>query len=384
MKITDIRVTLLRSSGPVWMDAVSTLGRALRASTIVQVETDEGITGIAEADSLGNPAVTRAVIETDLKPMLVGQDPAYIEGLYDMMYRRLFQRARRGPVMAAISGVDIALWDILGKATGRPVFQLLGGYRDRVQAYASGGFYQEGKSVEDLAQEMAGYVERGFNAIKMKIGRQPHRLLADADVCRASLRDDLERVRAVREVIGPDRLLMVDVNRCWDVPTALKMGRKLEELDVYFLEEPIDTDDVDGSARLAAALDLPIAGYESELSPTGFRELIDRGAVDVVQPDVIRTGGLTGCRRIAAYAALHHRPVTPHAFASALSTVANLHLLGAIPNGGLLEYCQYPSPMMTELLLDMPRIERDGTVALPLGPGLGVTLNPDALAKYAL
>ncbi|MDP8921950.1 MAG: mandelate racemase/muconate lactonizing enzyme family protein [Chloroflexota bacterium] len=384
MRINDIRVTLLQSDGPVWMDAVSILGQGLRASVLVQVDTDAGLTGIAEADWLGNAAVVATIVDTDLKPMLVGQDPAYIERLYDMMYRRLFQKARRGPVMAAISGVDIALWDLLGKATGRPVFQLLGGYRDRIRTYASGGFYAEGKTTDDLAREMAGYVERGFGAVKMKIGRLPHDLLAGAGICRTGLAEDLDRVRAVRAAIGPDRLLMVDVNRCWDVPTALKMGRKLEELDVHFLEEPITTDDVDGSAALAAALDLPIAGYESELSLTGFRQLIDRRAVDVVQPDVIRTGGFTGTRKIAAYAAAHHLPVTPHAFASALSTVANLHLLGGIENGGLLEYCQYPSPLMTDLLLGMPQVGRDGTVSLPVKPGLGVELNPAVIERYRL
>ena len=384
MKITDIRVTLLKSEGPVWMDAVNALGQGLRACSLVEIDTDEGLTGIAEADALGNAAIVKLIVEADLKPMLLGQDPAYIERLYDMMYRRLFQKARRGPVMAAMSGVDIALWDLLGKATGRPVFQLLGGYRDRVRAYASGGFYAEGKGVDDLAREMQGYVERGFTAAKMKIGRLPHELLAGSDVCRTGLGEDLERVRAVREVLGPDRLLMVDVNRCWDVPTALRMGRKLEELGVYFLEEPITTDDVDGSAAIAAALDLPVAGYESELSFTGFRELIDRRAVDVVQPDVIRTGGFTGTRKIAAYAAAHHRPVTPHAFASALSTVANLHLIAGIPNGGLLEYCQYPGPLMTELLVGMPQIERDGTVALPLKPGLGVELDRATIERYRL
>lgn len=382
MKITDVRASILAADGPVWMDAVNVLGRGPRTCVLVEIETDAGLTGVAEADSMGRPEVVKLIVEADLRPMLVGQDPALIERLYDMMYRRLFPRTRRGPVMAAMSGVDIALWDLAGKATGRPVYQLLGGYRDRVRAYASGGFYQEGKTIDDLVREMAGYVARGFTAAKMKIGRQPHELLADAHLCRTSLAEDLERVRAVREVLGPDRLLMVDVNRCWDLPTALKMGRRLEQLDVYFLEEPLSPDDVAGSARLAAALDLPIAGYETELSPTGFRELIERGAVDVVQPDVIRNGGFTETRRIAAFAAFHHLPVIPHAFSSALSTVANLHLLAAIPNGGLLEYCQYPSPLMTELVLDLPTIDGDGCVPLPSRPGLGVTLNPAALERY--
>lgn len=380
MRIRDVRATLLRFEGPAWMDALNVIGE--RRVVLVEVETDGGIVGLGEADALGAGHLVAAAVEQDVKPLLVGQDPAYIERLHDLLMRRLVLRARRGPVMAAIAGIDIALWDIFGKDVGRPVFQLLGGYRDRVTAYASGGFYAEGKGLDGLAAEMRGYVERGFTAVKMKIGRLPHELLAGADRCRTAPRDDLERVRLVREVLGPDRALMVDVNTCWDVPTALRLGRRLEELEVAFLEEPIAADDVAGSARLAAALDLPIAGYETELSPAGFVELIERGAIDVAQPDVIRTGGFTACRKIAAVAAARHLPVAPHAFASAVSTVANLHFLAALPNGGLFEYCQYPGPLMEELLDGMPAVDPDGTVSLPGGPGLGVELNRRVVERF--
>ena len=380
MKITDVRATLLRFDGPAWMDALNVIGE--RRVVLVEVETDGGLVGLGEADALGAGHLVAAAVEQDVRPLLVGQDPALIERLHDLLMRRLVLRARRGPVMAAIAGVDIAVWDIFGKDVGRPVYQLLGGYRDRVAAYASGGFYAEGKGLDELAAEARGYVDRGFGAMKMKLGRRPHELLFGADRCRTAPRDDLERVRVVREALGPDRALMVDVNTCWDVPTALRLGRQLEELDVAFLEEPISADDVAGSARLAAALDLPIAGYETELSPAGFVDLIERGAIDVAQPDVIRTGGFTACRRIAAVAAARHMPIAPHAFASAVSTVANLHFLASLPNGGLLEYCQYPGPLMDELLIGMPPVDADGTVALPTGPGLGVELNRAVVARF--
>ncbi|MFN8525760.1 MAG: mandelate racemase/muconate lactonizing enzyme family protein [Chloroflexota bacterium] len=378
MKITDIRLTLLRHGGPQWMDAVNVLEG--RACLLVEVDTDAGITGIAEAAGGGSAAVPHLINE--IKPMLIGEDPALIERLYDKMYRRTFGRGRRGPIVSAISAIDIALWDIAGKATGRPVYQLLGGYTNRVQAYASGGFYMVGKDVDALSKEMQGYVDRGFNAIKMKIGRLPHELLAGSDLCRTSLEEDLRRVRAVREVLGPDRRIMVDVNRCWNLPTALKMGRKLQELDVYWLEEPLTTDDVAGSAQLAAALDLPIAGYETEMSAVGFRELIQRGAVDIVQPDVILSGGFTETRRIAAMAWMHNLPCVPHAFSSILTTTANLHMIAAIPNADMLEFCQYPGPINEELLVDPPTVDAQGMVTLPSKPGLGVELNRKMIEKY--
>lgn len=376
MKITDIRVTVLQIEGPRWMDAVTLQGR--RQCNIVEVDTDAGITGIAEAAGGGGARI----IEETLKPMLVGQNPTMIERLYDMMYRRLFTRARRGPVATAMAAVDIALWDIAGKATGRPLYQLLGGYRDRVRAYASGGFYEEGKGIDALAREMQGYVDLGFTAIKMKIGRQPHELLEGSELCRATIAEDLARVKAVREVLGPDRSLAVDVNRCWDVSTSIKVGRKLQELDVAWLEEPVSTDDVAGSARIAAALDMPVAGYETEQSASGFRELIERGAIDIVQPDVFLSGGFTETRRIANMAWAAGLPVIPHAFSSIITTVANLHLIGAIPNGGMLEYCQYPTVLMNEIVVERPDIDSQGFVTIPSKPGLGIDLNRKVIERF--
>jgi L-alanine-DL-glutamate epimerase-like enolase superfamily enzyme len=377
MKITDLRVTKLEVSGPRWADAVSILEK--RTCLILEVDTDAGITGIAEMSSMGDRLMQDAIDE--IKPMLVGENPAMIERIWDKMYRRLFTRARRGPITCAMSAVDIALWDINGKDLGRPVYQLLGGYRDRVRSYASGGFYQEGKGPDGLAREAQGYVDRGFTAMKMKIGRQPHELLVGSDWCRTGLAEDIERVRAVREVLGPDRALAVDINRCWDVPTSIKMGRRLEEFDLAWIEEPVSTDDVAGSARIAAALDTPISGYETELSWTGFREMIERGAIDIVQPDVFLTGGFTECRRIATMAWAAGLPIVPHAFSSIITTVANLHLLAAIPNGGMLEYCQYPGPLQQELILDRPEIQPDGSVAVPNKPGLGIELNRKVIAR---
>src|SRR5258707_985114 len=290
MKIAAIRTIALSCTvDPPYASAAGVQSR--RGGLIVEVETDDGIIGIGEA-GLGGGA-TATVIEKDLAPMLVGQDPLLIEGLWQMMFARTRQYGRRGVVMQAISGIDIALWDIAGKVARMPVYKLLGACRDRVEAYASGGFYQEGKSASDLAGEAESYRARG-----------------------------------------------------------------------------------------AAALATPIAGYETELGLYGFRELISRGAVDIVQPDLAWSGGFSECRRIAAYAGAHHRMVAPHAFASAVNLVAALHFAAAIPNALVLEWDQNPNAIRDELLKEPLRLEKDGTVKLPERPGLGIELDRAAVERY--
>ncbi len=270
--------------------------RRRAAALLVEVETDAGITGIGEAGVGGGS--TRHVIENHLRPMLIGEDPLLIEGLWQKMFARTRQFGRRGIVMNAISGIDIALWDIAGKVAKLPVYRLLGACRDRVEAYASGGFYQEGKSVDDLAGEAEGYRARGFKGMKMKIGRNPstqthlRHLAGNAQMCEVEPEEDIARVAAVRKALGPKAKLMVDVNCAWSPAMAIEMGRALEPYKLYWIEEPVATDDIDGSARVAAALATPIAGYETEIGLYGFRELITRGAVDIVQPDLAWTGRL--------------------------------------------------------------------------------------------
>src|SRR5438128_12213787 len=194
--------------------------------------------------------------------------------------------------MNAISGIDIALWDIAGKVAKLPVYKLLGGCRDRVEAYASGGFYQEGKGVDGVGGEAEGYRARGFKGMKMKIGRNPstqthlRQLIGQAEFCEVEPDEDLARVAAVRQALGPQAKLMVDVNCAWSPAVAIEMGRAMEPHKLYWIEEPGATDDIDGSAKVADALATPIAGYETEAGLYGFRQLIDRGAVDIVQPDI--------------------------------------------------------------------------------------------------
>jgi L-alanine-DL-glutamate epimerase-like enolase superfamily enzyme len=290
--------------------------------------------------------------------------------------------------MHAISGIDIALWDIAGKVAKLPVYKLLGACRDRVEAYASGGFYQEGKSVADLAGEAEGYRARGFRGMKMKIGRNPstqthlRQLIGNKTFCEVDPSEDLARVAAVREALGPHAKLMVDVNCAWSPAFAIEMGRAMEPYNLYWIEEPVATDDIEGSARVADALATPIAGYETEVGLYGFRELISRGAVDIVQLDVAWSGGFSEGRRIAAYAQAHHRMVAPHAFAGAVLLVASLHFAAAIPNGLVLEWDQNPNAIRDELLKEPLRLESDGTIRPPERPGLGIELDRGAVDRY--
>jgi L-alanine-DL-glutamate epimerase-like enolase superfamily enzyme len=385
MKIVDIRtVPLSYRCEPPYGSAGGMQAR--RGALLVEIETDERVIGIGEAGVGGG--ATRSVIEKVLQPMLIGQDPLLIEGLWQKMFARTRQFGRRGVVMNAISGIDIALWDIAGKVAKLPLYRLLGGCRDRVEAYASGGFYQEGKSIDDLAGEAEGYRARGFKGMKMKVGRNPStgahlRHLVDyAEVCEVDPEEDIARVAAVRRALGAQAKLMVDVNCAWSPSFAIEMGRAFEPYRLYWIEEPVATDDIDGGAMVADALATAIAGYETEIGLFGFRELITRGAVDIVQPDLAWAGGFSECRRIASLAQAHHRMVAPHSFAGAVLLAASLHFIASVPNGLVLEFDQNPNDLREELLKEPIRIEHDGTIRLPERPGLGVELDHDAVERY--
>jgi L-alanine-DL-glutamate epimerase-like enolase superfamily enzyme len=288
----------------------------------------------------------------------------------------------------AISGVDIALWDIVGQATKTPLWKLLGGYRDTLDCYASAGFYAGGKGVEAVAAEFAGYAERGFRFGKMKVGRNPdlpnnplHDMWA-SDYALATLEEDIERVRAVRAAVGPSFKLVIDANNAWTPAAALQFMARVADQDIFWLEEPVATDDLAGSAEVAHALTVPVAGYESETGLGGFRDLIEQRAVDIVQPDVIWTGGITACRKVAALAEAHRLPVIPHVFSTALASVANRHFIAGIPNGSLLEFDQNPNPLRTELFEESIGPDPDGKVRLSDRPGLGFTLNQATIDRY--
>jgi len=256
-------------------------------------------------------------------------------------------------------------------------------------AYATGGFYAEGKGLEGLAQEIELYKRNGFKAVKIKVGRSslvgfnPLRVMEHRRICETSLKEDLERIRVTREALGDDILLMVDANYAWDVPTAIKMGQKMEKYNIYWLEEPVVPDDVNGSAQVASALDIPIAGYETcSYGRYSFRDYIEKRAIFFVQPDIAWSGGISECLKIAHLANAFDLPVAPHIHGSAVNVAASLHLMGAIPNASLAETVFPSHPLMEELIKNPLRVDREGFITIPDSPGLGVELNPDTVKKY--
>jgi D-arabinonate dehydratase len=362
----------------------------VRAALLVELGTDDGEVGIGESAIYGGPAsVVETMIHDELAPRILGEDPTRPEWLWQVMSGRSHQHGDGGVLPAAISGLDIAVWDLMARQAGLPLYRLLGGYRDEIRAYASAGFYAEGKDAAGLADEVRGYIEVGFRHIKIKVGRttdtpvNPLVHMDAPDFATVTLAEDLRRVGAVRKAVGDDVHLMVDANNAWTKPTALAAGREFERLGIHWFEEPVPTDDREGSAALAAALTVPVAGYETRTGLAGFRDLIADGAVDIVQPDVIWSGGITVCRRIAALAVAAGLPCVPHVFSTAVSLAANLHFIASIPNSYLLELDRNPNALRTELL-DRP-IEPDerGIVTVPDGPGLGVRLDPETLRRYA-
>jgi L-alanine-DL-glutamate epimerase-like enolase superfamily enzyme len=250
-----------------------------------------------------------------------------------------------------------------------PLYRLLGGCYERIRAYASAGFYAEGKGLKELGDEMASYVREGFTAVKMKIGG-------------LSQAGDVARVRAVREAVGENIDLLVDGNNAYTSYQAIKIARKMEEYDIFWFEEPVPTEDIEGSARVAAAIDTPLAAGENEFTRFGFRDLIINKAVDIAQPDVTWCGGITEARKIAAMASAWNITCVPHSFSSAIALAANLHFSASIANSMFQEFDRNPNPLRENLLEEPIAINRDGYIDLWDRPGLGVKLNDAIVQKY--
>lgn len=360
---------------------------AYRQALLVRIHTDDGISGVGEAASFGGPmASTAGVISGEIAPRLIGEDPFRVERIWRKVYHQSFQHARGGVVICALSGIDIALWDIIGKATKTPLYKLLGGFRTSAFAYASGGFYSREKDSESVVCELTTYADKGFRAAKMKVGRNhslmnPLSVMPDPDY-HMSVDHDLERVEAVKKALGNEVELFVDANAAWDFTTALRAGREFDRMGVALFEEPVFTDDWQSSKRLADALDVPIAGYETEQLATRFHTLIEEDCVDIVQPDLSWTGGITECRKIAAHAQVRHKAVAFHSFSSGVLLAASLHALCAFPNGALLEFDQNPNALRDEILVESIQADRNGSVAVPERPGLGIELDEDAVQRY--
>jgi L-alanine-DL-glutamate epimerase-like enolase superfamily enzyme len=360
-----------------------------RKGLVLEVTTEDGLVGTGEAGTYGGPAsVVEALIHEELAPRLFALDSRQPERVWQTLMARSHQRGDEGMLPAAVSGIDVALWDLLGKRAGLPLYQILGGYREQLPAYASAGFYAPGKGPADLADEARSYVARGFRHLKLKVGRtvdtplSPLLHMERPELAAVTLAEDLERVTAVRAAVGDDVSIAVDANNAWDRATALAAGRVFDRLGIAWFEEPVRTQDRTGSAQLARSLDVRIAGYESQTGLAGFRDLIAEGAIDVAQPDVTWSGGFTACRRIAALADAAGLPVLPHVFSTAVSTAANLHFAAAIPNSWLLEFDQNDNPLLHDLLTEPLVPDSSAIVHVPRAPGLGITLDRTSLATF--
>ncbi len=369
MKITGVEVISL--SVPLKKPNADAININLgKGAILVKIYTDEGITGIGEAQApYSSPLIIKAAIEKNLRQYLIGENPFNRERIWEKLYRATTRFGRKGAVIAAISAVDIAIWDILGKSLEMPIYRLLGGYRDEVRAYASAGFYMESKTVDDLAKEMAQFPKQGFTAVKMKIGRDPAL--------------DLERVRAVREGIGEETALIVDANAAWTVKTAIRFSKEIGKYNILFFEEPVSQEDVEGHAKVTSSIDIPTATGEQEYTRYGFADLIVNRAVDIVQPDAVTAGGISEVYKIAISASAQHMLCSPHNFASPIAFAANLHLIASIPNGFIVEFdTTEENPLRYELISEPFKIDGRGFVKLPTKPGLGVELNEKTISKY--
>jgi L-alanine-DL-glutamate epimerase-like enolase superfamily enzyme len=340
-----------------------------RHYTLVTVVDENGLEGIGfcYAGSSGGEVVTKAV-EQLLAPILVGQDPYRVEGLWQEMYQESLLHGRVGSTMRAISALDIALWDHNARSVGLPLHRYLGAYhRETVPAYASGGYYLEGKSVEHLGEEMAGYVEMGFRAVKMKVGR-------------LDPPEEERRVAAVRETVGDEVLLMLDANNAWsDLPTALRTISRFEDYAPYWIEEPFSPDDIDNHARLAERTNIPVATGEIEAGRWRHKELLEKEAAAILQTDAAVCGGISEFKKIAGTAASFGVTVSPHWFHD-----LHVHLVGSVPNCGFVEFFPDDKVLNFRRLVDTQLEVQAGELVLPRKPGLGFDFDPEAVEAYAL
>lgn len=330
------------------------------AVATVQIKTDEGKEGLGYTYTVGKTggSAVLAMLQDDLVPMLVGEDPRCIERLWDQMWWRLHYVGRGGIASFAISAVDIALWDLKARLAGEPLWRLLGGHANRAKVYA-GGIDLE-LSLDQLARQTERNLQRGYRAIKMKVGRD-------------RLTDDVERVAAMRKLLGPDIPLMVDANMRWTVDQAISASHALAEHDVYWLEEPTIPDDVDGHRRILTEGPLPVATGENLHTLYEFQKMIAGGGVSFPEPDMSNIGGVTGWLKVAHLAEAFNLPVTTHGVHD-----LHVHLLAAVPNASYLEAHGFG----LEAYVHEPLQIVEGHAVAPDRPGHGVAFDWDALEPH--
>jgi D-galactarolactone cycloisomerase len=368
MKITSVKTHLLRHRLPRAY-GVSTFLYDVRESVLVKITTDEGVVGWGETAHL---AGVRGLIEEQFSGQLIGKDP--------LQHRRLW-RELWGPNFGnglAVGAVDTALHDLRGKALNQSIAALYGGrLRDRVPVYASAMNYVEGVDpFKQYPEEAAGLVKQGFQALKMRIGR-------------FSQRCDLATVAAVREVVGPDIKLMADGNGAYTVPEAIKMGKELEKLGLYWFEEPLPEEHYPGYEVITDKLDIAIAAGEALTSRGAFKEVLARRAMDIVQPDISLCGGIAECLFVCELARMFDIQAAPHCWGGAITIAATVQVLSLLPEASwahttytpMLELDTYENPFRDQLV-KQPVLVREGYVDVPTGPGLGIDIDEDVVKQY--
>ncbi len=358
LRITGVRFLRLRFPGktPVKRNSIITSGGGAPGMTQLELLTDGGIIGRSI------PAGAHNIIESDLIARIRGENPFFVERIWDRMYHHNRKPVAKGEYIRAMGAVDIAVWDIIGKALNLPTYMVLGAYNDKLRVYAAGGYYEEGKGPKELAREMESYVREGFRAVKMKVGGEPMAV-------------DVERVRAVRDAIGPNVDLLLDANNRWMAYEAIRFGRMVEKFNPFWFEEPVEPDDFAGCAEVKHALDIPVVAGENEFTRWGCRDLIQANSCDILNLDTVIAGGITEYRKIAGLASAHHIPVAPHG-----NPHMAVHLLASTPNALIME--TYPAvESKYNLALPLSPV-KDGYIAPPEKPGLGIDPDPEIVKKY--
>lgn len=363
MKITDLRFRYYRwpRERPI-SNGRFTFTHA--GACAIEIVTDEGLVGLGLSLDPVHPEGHRiysAIVES-LRDALVGQDPLDHERLWAAMWEPKIL-GRRGVETRVIGVLDIALWDLKGKITGLSVHKLLGGFADHVPFYVAGGYYIDGRGLDELGDEARDSIELGARGVKMKIGR-----------LRAG--EDAERVRVVRDAIGDDALLMVDANGAYSAAEAIRIARLIERYDIYWFEEPVRPDDYRGHEAVVRATSIPVAAGENESTKYGFRDLIDTG-VAVLNADAQVLGGITEFMKVAALAQAHHVAIAPHG-----NQEIHVHLVAAIPNGLIVEYYRETTDPMWGRFLREHLIARDGRLTPSGGPGFGIEINDEAMEPW--
>jgi len=370
MKITNVRAI------PLKLPEISSAADGTQDDLIIIVETDEGITGYGEVDTA--PVVGKAVVDAymshgtcyGLREVVTGADPFDYEQIWNDMWAKTYYYGRSGPVMHVMSGIDMAIWDIMGKATGKPVHKLLGGsYSDKVRAYASALMPENKEAVKKMVES---YISQGFTAIKFGWGPLGY-----------DVHFDLELIKTARQAAGDRVDIMIDIGKRYRLKSAMYVAKALEQLNIYWLEEPLPAEDYIGYKRLTESTTMRIATGEEESGRLAFARLINETHVDVIQPDMSRCGGLTEAKKIATMAADANILCVPHAFKTGVLVAASIHLIAAIPHAPFLEFSVTESAIRKELLVN-PFKQKDGFVEVPQGPGLGIELNTDIIKKYGI